>query len=85
MDIYSKNITGAVYHLTKDMGIFRLSVQAQGGTVLYKGAFNISSGDSAYVPLLEGDTLVLDANPNGPIELFIDPNGNSAVLLAFYN
>ncbi len=85
MDIYSKNITGAVYHLTKDKGIFRLSIQAQGGTVLYKGAFGLSGTDPDYVPLLEGDTLVLDANPNSAIELYVNPNGNSAVLLAFFN
>ena len=87
MDILSRNITaGNSFEVTKAMNVYRLSMQAQGADASYSGTFNEDGGLlSEYVPLLQGDTLLLSADPNSPIRLLIQAGSANVVLLLFYN
>ena len=76
--------------MTKDLHVQRLSMQAQGAVASYSGAGETNSAlagplVSEYVPLLQGDTLLLSADPQSDIELYINPGSANVVLLLFYN
>lgn len=83
MNIVTKNITGAEYLLDIDKGVFRLSFQAQGGNAAYRGV-DMNGYVSEDVTLLEGDSVVLSADPNSAIKIYLIPT-SAIVLLIFYS
>jgi len=84
MDTFTTNIQGGSYTIKKSLGVFQAQVTAKGGSIFIIGNRAFFDGlPSQPIEILEGATWFSAANACSPLEITIDPNGNTAQLGIF--
>jgi hypothetical protein len=92
MDVWTQNIIGGTFTITREMGFYRINVLASGGAIGITGNATIPDPAggaplaSQEILIPDGSSQFLSAGTSGPINnVIINPNGFTAILQCFYS